>query len=286
MQNSPIGSIQVPTEILVGSESRLESKVHAARNSAGEKQKSELKKVAQEFEAVFIAHLLKVMRETIEESGLMEEGFGKSIYTEMFDQELSLSMARHSALGISDLLYQSLTKTETEKELKDYSPAPASPQGAGDGAGNQNEDQEISDLQLPVLAPVSSPFGLRVDPYSHRMRSHKGVDLAAPKGMAIAAPLSGTVVSTGYENGYGNTILIQHSDGLQTRYAHLGSIDVKVGEKISEQQVLGTVGDTGRSTGPHLHFEVIRMGKQVDPLRAIEPGTANLNNRNTTSKRL
>jgi murein DD-endopeptidase MepM/ murein hydrolase activator NlpD len=286
MQDTTIGSIQVPPEMLIGSGSQLEGKVHAAQNSAGEKQKSELRKVAQEFEAVFIAHLLKVMRETIEESGLMEEGFGKSMYTEMFDQELSLSMARRGALGISDLLYQNLLKTETKKELKDSSQAPASPQGVGNGASNQTEDQEISDLQLPVLAPVSSPFGPRVDPYSHKMRLHKGVDLAAPKGMAIAAPLSGTVVSAGYENGYGNAILIQHSDGLQTRYAHLGSINVKAGEKISEQQVLGTVGETGRSTGPHLHFEVIRMGKQVDPLLTIEPGTANLENRNTKSRRL
>lgn len=112
---SPLG--QIPTDILTSSGSRLENKVRAAQSSSGEKQKSELKKVAQEFEAVFIAHLLKVMRETIEESGLTEGGFGKSIYTELFDQEVALSMARRGVLGISDLLYQNiLAATSDEKE--------------------------------------------------------------------------------------------------------------------------------------------------------------------------
>jgi murein DD-endopeptidase MepM/ murein hydrolase activator NlpD len=276
MMDSTIGLTQVSPEMLLGTGSRLEGKVQTAQNSTGQNKKSELKKVAQEFEAIFISQLLKVMRETIDESGSTEEGFGKSTYTEMFDQELSVSLAKRGALGISDLLYQNLVKSEIQKESSDSSQAPASPQGAGIGASSRIDTQEISDLQLPVLAPVSSPFGVRVDPLSHKMRSHKGVDLAAPKGTAIASPLPGTVVSAGYENGYGNTILIQHSDGLRTRYGHLDSINVKAGEKISEQQMIGTVGDSGRSTGPHLHFEVIRMGKPVDPLRAIGPGTANL----------
>jgi murein DD-endopeptidase MepM/ murein hydrolase activator NlpD len=88
--------------------------------------------------------------------------------------------------------------------------------------------------------------------------------------------LSGTVVSAGYENGYGNTILIQHSGGLQTRYAHLGSMNVKTGDVVASQQMIGSVGDTGRSTGPHLHFEVIKMGKAIDPLLAKNQHVASL----------
>jgi flagellar protein FlgJ len=112
----PLG--QIPTDILISSENRLEGKVRAAQSASVEKNKSELKKVAQEFEAIFIAQLLKVMRETIEESGLMDKGFGKSIYTELFDQETSLSMARRGALGISDLLYRNLSAAGTSDEIK------------------------------------------------------------------------------------------------------------------------------------------------------------------------
>ncbi len=273
---SPLG--QVPTDILTSSESRMEGKVRAAQSSSGEKQKGELKKVAQEFEAIFIAHMLKVMRETIEESGLMEGGFGKSIYTELFDQEVSLNIAKHGALGISDLLYRNLSadkpadekesgQTETGDPNRDLQAAPqASP---GNSRISDNPEREISDMQLPVHAPISSAFGLRKDPFSHQTRFHKGLDLAAPEGMKVMAALPGTVVSAGYENGYGNTILIQHSGGLQTRYSHLASMNVKAGDMVVSQSTLGTVGDTGQSTGPHLHFEVMRMGQPVDPLLSL-----------------
>jgi len=262
---------QVPTDVLSSPANRLEAKIRAAQTASGEKRKNELKKVSQEFEAIFIAQLLKVMRETIEESGLTEGGFGKSIYTELFDQEVSLSIARRGALGISDLLYRSLVEKALESAAPASPPAPetlvpsASPAGpAQNGTGTENE---ISDLQLPVQAPVSSAFGLRCDPFSGGARFHKGVDLAAPEGMKVAAALPGKVISAGYQRGYGRTVLLQHSGGLQTRYAHLGSINVKAGDGVASEETLGTVGNTGRSTSPHLHFEVIRMGEPVDPLQ-------------------
>ncbi len=167
---------------------RLEAKIRAAQGSAGPNQKSELKKVSQEFEAIFISQLLKVMRETIEESGLTEGGFGKSIYTELFDQEVALSIARHGALGISDLLYKNLTEkglgsstppaSKPEPKEQTSSPEPTeTPVVSGSKA-----EPEISDLQLPVQAPVSSSFGLRRDPFLRDVRFHKGLDLSAPEG--------------------------------------------------------------------------------------------------------
>ncbi len=270
---SPVG--QVPTDMLTSPANRLEGRMRAAQSASGEKQKQELKKVAQEFEAVFIAHLLKVMRETIEESGLLDGGFGKSIYTELFDQEVSLTMARRGTLGISDLLYRNLAvliNPDVGKagESPAQSPLPAettpSQPSPESSEASKGSDNEISDLQLPVWAPVSSVFGLRKDPFSHQIRFHKGLDLAAPEGMKVVPALPGTVIFAGYEKGYGSTVLMQHAGGIQTRYGHLGSITVKAGDVIGSQSFLGTVGNTGRSTGPHLHFEVIRMGRPVDPL--------------------
>jgi murein DD-endopeptidase MepM/ murein hydrolase activator NlpD len=289
MQDSSIGNlIQTSQEMLLGTGSRLEGKLKSIQSSAGEKQKGELKKAAQEFEAMFMSYLLKVMRETIEESGLLEGGFGKTIYTEMFDQEWSLSMARQGALGISNMIYKNLSEKEIQKDSKDADTSPIGAQkpSASDKPGNKADEQEISDLQLPIQAPVSSSFGVRSDPFSHKDRMHKGIDLAAPEGTNISAPLAGTVVSTGDDNGYGKTILIQHAGGLQTRYAHLGMINVKAGDVVAPQQVLGSVGNTGRSTGPHLHFEVIRMGKAIDPLRTNWTNAANLEYEIATSKRL
>jgi murein DD-endopeptidase MepM/ murein hydrolase activator NlpD len=266
---------QFPAATRALSENHFDGKVQEAKNSSGDESKAELKKVAQQFEAIFIAQLLKVMRETIQESGLTEGGFGKSIYTEMFDQEVALDMARRGTLGISNLLFQNFSAAAelSEKksgntpasEFKPQDPAPshASPK---EGERSQLSECQISDIHLPVHAPVSSAFGLRKDPLSQQMRFHKGVDFAAPAGMKVTAPLPGKVVSAGYEKGYGNTIIMQHTDGLQTRYGHLASINVKAGDVITAESALGTVGNTGHSTGPHLHFEVIRMGVPVNPI--------------------
>jgi murein DD-endopeptidase MepM/ murein hydrolase activator NlpD len=280
MQNTilPGTPYQVPVELMSGAGIRLEGKFRAAEDMSGEQRKSELQKVSREFEAVFIAYMLKVMRETIEESGLMEGGFGKSIYTELFDQEVAQSLAQRSTLGISDLLYRNLIGSAVEEKSGKHIPvAPGmdkesalqSPFFENKPEEKEGNELEISRMQLPVPAPVSSLYGLRQDPFTKKVKFHKGLDLAAPEGMKIVAALPGKVVSSGYEKGYGNYVLIQHSGGLLTRYGHLGEIQVKTGDTVTTEQSLGTVGNTGHSTGPHLHFEAIRNGTPVDPLPAF-----------------
>lgn len=268
--------VHAQIEILNSPGSRFEARLRAAQNSAGELRDQELKRVSREFESIFISQLLKVMRETIEESGLTEGGFGKSIYTELFDQEISQTIARRGALGIADLLYKNLAGKETVTPPPDAQPASGAtpPAKILSEKTQAEENADISDLQLPVRAPVSSRFGMRRDPFSGRQKFHKGLDLAAPEGTKVVAALPGKVLSAGFLPGYGNTILVQHAEGIQTRYGHLGSIQVKVGDAVDSESVLGTVGQTGRSTGAHLHFEVIRMGEPVDPLQAAGSQTS------------
>lgn len=261
---------QIPVNMLASPGNRLQNRLSTLQGASGDRQKAELKKVSQEFEAIFLAHLLKVMRETIEDSRLLEGGFGKSIYTELFDQEVSLSLARRGTLGISNLLYQTLSEQLNSKDGKESGKSTAAgqtvqPVTSPEGRVPDMRDEEISDLQLPVRAPVSSSFGIRRDPFSHEAKFHKGIDLAAPEGTRIVPALQGKVVYAGYMGGYGNTVVVQHSGKLQTRYGHLGSIAVKIGDIVDSQDILGTVGSTGRSTGPHLHFEVTRSGVAVDP---------------------
>lgn len=101
---------------------------------------------------------------------------------------------------------------------------------------------------------------------------HTGLDFGDAVGVKVRAPQAGIVVKEGFDGPYGNSIVIKHADGLKTRYGHLSRILVTKGEHVTEGQLIGRVGDTGNTTGPHLHFEVIRNGKPVDPEKYLWQG--------------
>jgi len=112
---------------------------------------------------------------------------------------------------------------------------------------------------------VSSRFGKRVDPFTKRVTFHSGVDIASPKGTAFTAMADGVVTWSGKRAGYGNMVEIDHGDGRSTRYGHASALLVAKGDYVKKGQKIGLVGSTGRSTGPHLHFEVLMNGKQINP---------------------
>ncbi|MGR6837308.1 peptidoglycan DD-metalloendopeptidase family protein [Syntrophomonas erecta] len=114
-------------------------------------------------------------------------------------------------------------------------------------------------LDWPVYGPISSYYGSRGG-------SHTGIDIAARSGTAIRAAASGNVTYAGYQGGYGKFIIVNHGNGIVSRYAHCSSINVSVGQRVAAGQTIGTVGSTGRSTGPHLHFEVLAGGSFRNPL--------------------
>jgi murein DD-endopeptidase MepM/ murein hydrolase activator NlpD len=120
--------------------------------------------------------------------------------------------------------------------------------------------------------PVTSTFGVRIDPFLKREAMHTGIDFGAPIGMRVKATAAGTVVEADRNGGYGNMVEIDHGGGIATRYAHLSAIMVKVGQKVERGTVIGLVGSTGRSTGPHLHYEVRRKGNAVNPARYLKAG--------------
>ncbi len=117
----------------------------------------------------------------------------------------------------------------------------------------------------PASGPITSPFGVRSDPITGRTRRHDGIDIGAPMGATITAAASGTVIYAGWESGYGNTIVIDHDGAVSTLYGHCSQIFVSNGQEVQRGQAIGAVGSTGRSTGPHLHFEVRVNGVAVDP---------------------
>jgi murein DD-endopeptidase MepM/ murein hydrolase activator NlpD len=122
-----------------------------------------------------------------------------------------------------------------------------------------------------VLDPVS-PFGVRADPFTGTPAMHTGLDLHGETGDPVRATADGTVTAAGWSGGYGRVVDVDHGNGLATRYGHLSSIEVRVGESVKIGQLLGRVGSTGRSSGPHLHYETRVKGEPVDPNRFLRAG--------------
>ena len=125
---------------------------------------------------------------------------------------------------------------------------------------------------LPLAEPmphsvISSTFGIRRDPFLGRSAMHSGIDYAMPRGQPITIEAAGTVTHAGPMGGYGNMVEIDHGHGVTTRYGHMSRIDVSVGDKLGKGTAIGAVGSTGRSTGPHLHYEVRIDGQAIDPTR-------------------
>lgn len=127
-------------------------------------------------------------------------------------------------------------------------------------------DASSQGMGMPVVGRVSSGFGQRFHPVLGHRRMHKGVDLAAPSGAPIVAAASGRVVAAGWHGGYGRQVAIAHDDGLKTTYSHMSAIAAVRGAHVRQGEVIGYVGSSGLSTGPHLHYEVYRNGRLVNPL--------------------
>ena len=133
-------------------------------------------------------------------------------------------------------------------------------------------------VAVPVRKPISgeiettSGFGMRVDPFIRAPAMHTGLDFRGSIGEPVRATANGTVTQTGWNGGYGKMVEIDHGNGLSTRYAHLSSFDVKEGQTVRLGQTIGRVGSTGRSTGPHLHYETRIDGEAVDPQKFLRAG--------------
>lgn len=127
---------------------------------------------------------------------------------------------------------------------------------------------------IPAIQPVAnkdlkytaSGYGRRIDPIYKTVKFHHGMDFSANTGTPVYATGNGTVTSSGWESGYGITIEIEHGFGYQTRYAHLSKTQVRRGQKVKRGEIIGLVGSTGKSTGPHLHYEVVNKGRKVNPV--------------------
>jgi murein DD-endopeptidase MepM/ murein hydrolase activator NlpD len=138
---------------------------------------------------------------------------------------------------------------------------------AGD-ASRPGREQAARELTAPVTGTITSDYGWRSDPFTGRAAWHAGMDIAAASGEPVAACWDGQVVFAGQKGGYGNAVVVEHEGGWRSVYGHLSHIDVREGDRVAAGRKIAEVGSTGRSTGPHLHFELRYTGASVDPLQA------------------
>ncbi len=235
-------------------------KINASAISTFVKEKAEkdraLKKACQDFESVFTFEMLKSMRRTIEKCDLFHGGQAEEIYESMFDQELSKSMAGKGSNSISELLFQQLRMQDSVESVE---------------KGAAFRPEALGNLpRWPVKGDLSSRFGWRKDPFTGNRQFHKGIDIPASEGTDVKAVMSGRVLVSDNQKGYGKVVVIDHGNGFTTLYAHNRKNSVKQGDWIEQGQTIAEVGSTGRSTGPHLHFEVRRNGEHLDPVKFLK----------------
>jgi murein DD-endopeptidase MepM/ murein hydrolase activator NlpD len=128
----------------------------------------------------------------------------------------------------------------------------------------------------PVAGPIRSSYGRRQDPFTGTTETHRGIDIGALYGAEIRAPANATVLVARRESTYGNLIVLDHGDGITTRYAHLAQFNVQKGTVVGKGDVIGFVGSTGRSTGPHLHYEVRLDDRTLNPRNYLPVGSPSL----------
>lgn len=151
-------------------------------------------------------------------------------------------------------------------------PSPGHPTHAEHPVAARATPHGFVDAVVEGPGRISSRFGDRVDPFTGAHRHHRGVDVAAPEGTPITSLGAGEVVFAGERGGYGLTVEVRSADGRLTRYAHARALGVSVGDRVSPGDVIAEVGSTGRSTGPHVHVEVLEGGIAVDPTTALLAG--------------
>jgi murein DD-endopeptidase MepM/ murein hydrolase activator NlpD len=236
-----------------------------------------VKEMAQQFEAMMVTQMLREMRQSMAGDDEDEKGLGKDTMIDSLDIELGGVLSRAGGFGLANALSKAMEQRagETAPPARDALvpnglaplkqplavPVPAS-------SDSHENSAATGDLQVP-RGRVSSAYGWRSDPFNGSARFHDGIDVAQAYGQDVRAAADGRVAFAGNRGSYGTTIIVEHPGGRQTLYAHLSASDVRAGDAVGAGQVIGKSGSSGRSTGPHLHFEVLEGGHPVNPVAVV-----------------
>jgi murein DD-endopeptidase MepM/ murein hydrolase activator NlpD len=239
---------------------------------------------------MLMTQMLREMRKSMLTDEEPSSGYGAAAMTDTIDVELGSALSKSSGLGLSDMLIQAFDRQaagrapagRTSPSSVPSAPAvgaaaPAAPAAIASpattvvsptpaGAPLEPHD-EASATAGPVLPEgrVSSGYGWRSDPFNGQVRFHSGTDVKMAYGQDVQSAADGRVSFVGEQSGYGLVVTIDHGNGVETRYGHLSQAVVRQGDAVTSGQVVARSGNSGRSTGPHLHFEVLDHGRAVAP---------------------
>lgn len=247
-------------------------------DGSGQDDPKRVAELAHQFESLFIAQMLRQMRQSLTMAGDDEDDKTSKPFeamTDQMDSALAQNLSENGGLGIAQVIIDAFNQQQASK-------APGAVARANVGAAPVSVP--LTTPQAPVSLPssaaptamplpashVTSKFGWRHDPLTGQTRFHKGVDLRAAYGQPVASVASGKVVQAGPQGGYGLSVVVEHESGIRTRYAHLSEVSVKAGDAVADGETIGKAGQSGRSTGPHLHFEILADGRPVDPVEAAQ----------------
>jgi murein DD-endopeptidase MepM/ murein hydrolase activator NlpD len=265
----------VQQQLMVGGPRRADADTAASPKGADPK----LAELAREFEAMVMLQMLRQMRQSMLTDGEEdkdENGLGASTMRDVIDLELSRHLSTTGGFGLARVLQDALERQYGGSTTQAVAPsstavvpagemAPAAaPTAAFEPAAVSEADNNPA-VPLPLDSRLTSRFGWRQDPFGAGVRFHPGIDIAAAYGREVPAVSDGRVEFAGEQGGYGLTVVVSHAGGIVTRYAHLSSLNVRQGDQVRAGSELGRVGSTGRSTGTHLHFEVLQNGQPVNP---------------------
>ena len=231
--------------------------------------KAQIKTLAEQFESSMVSQMLKGMQTSLfdnEDNGDSSPNMGP--LSDALFNELSLAITRAGGMGIANAMIGPLTAQTAAAAPDMAATAAATASSAATSGGVRAIEPALQPLTsgpLPLPGRVSSAYGMRKDPFNGDMKMHKGTDIPMPYGADVRTAGAGTVVSVSEVKGYGLQVEVDHGDGVTTRYAHLSSAAVQPGDTVARGQVIAAAGNSGRSTGSHLHFEVLTQGRAIDP---------------------
>jgi murein DD-endopeptidase MepM/ murein hydrolase activator NlpD len=239
-------------------------------------EKRKLAEASAQFEAVLLSQMFDAMQKTAHFDDDDGEGGGSSApYADLLPTQMAQSLASAGGLGLASWLDSQVQRPGSPASASGSTQpgiarlAALQTRLAPNFAPAPNADPAAGALLNPIEGAISSPFGEVRHRADGSIHVHQGIDVPAPLGTPIRAAAAGRVVFSGQRQGYGETVEVEHPDGSTTRYAHCSRRLVEAGQSVKRGQTIAEVGSTGRSTGPHLHFEVLLHGKALDPLQAL-----------------
>ena len=233
-----------------------------------QKQVKQLKQATESQLATLVAHVARMQAKLTRLEALGQQLAQNYQLDDQFDFDAEVGVGGGSEIGSTIELDQLIADMDRLASGIDKNNATLSLLETVASNLNISEERYISGRPVDK-GWLSSPYGLRNDPFTGQRAMHKGIDFAGTEGTDVVATAAGVVTWAGKMFGYGNLVEIDHGNGYRTRYGHNEALSVTVGDVVAKGEKIAVMGSTGRSTGPHVHYEVLRNGQQIDPQKFV-----------------